>query len=71
MSCEHINTHPSVDKTEIPTVHHEAFVRHAVRGIKGADKLCDQVFNKATQFSKERLHEEIDVSHNLYRHRWS
>ena len=52
MSEENISTHPSRDKNQIPTVHHEAFIRHAVRNIKGADRLCDSVFQKHNTFGQ-------------------
>jgi hypothetical protein len=70
MSEENISTHPSRDRNQIATVHHEAFIRHAVRNIKGADRLCDSVFQKHNTFVGKHLHEEIDLSHNNLRAKW-
>jgi hypothetical protein len=72
MSTENISTHPSVGGVnQIPTVHHEAFIRHAVRNIKGADKLCDSLFRKHQTFVGGRLHEVMDTSHNNLRTKWT
>jgi len=71
MSTENISTASHRQgKFQIATQHQEAVVRHAVRNIKHASKLCDNVFNKYKTFTT-RLQDKPELSHNGLKHHWS
>ena len=53
MSAEHNSTSSHLQgKHSVSRQHEEMVVRHAVRNIKNADKLCDELFQKHRTFTK-------------------
>ena len=50
--------------------HVEHIVRHAVRNISGAKKICDEVFNKKKEFTR-RLPDDYKPHINGLKHFWN
>jgi len=71
MSTENISTHPSKQAShDVRPEHHEAIIRHAVRNIPHAAKLCDSVFNKKKEVTY-RLPDDRNDETDGYKHFWS
>ena len=70
MTTEDISTHPSKQGEHmINPQHAEKLVRHAVRNIKGAQELCNEVFHRKNQITR-RLPDNHHTTDG-YKHFWS